>query len=116
VDEHPFASMQPVHRKAPRAAAAWFDVWLRVFLAGVVGALVVVAVGPLLQITVIGAGTLIAALLGAGVCAVGLATYDPARWRELQAHVTGVGESLHGAAQAIGEPRAMAHARIPRDS
>jgi hypothetical protein len=96
-------------------AARWFAVWLRLFVVGMIGALAVVALGPLMQITVIGAITLVASLLGALVCAIGLANYDPARWRALQRHVTGLGESLHGAAEVIGEPRSVAHARVPRD-
>lgn len=91
-------------RRERRFAAAWFDGWLRVCVAGIVGALVVVALGPILQITVVGGITLVASLLGALVCAVGLANYDPARWREVTSHVTGVGRSLHRASEAIGEP------------
>jgi hypothetical protein len=62
----------------------WFHVWLRVFVAGALAALAVVALGPLPQITVLGAITLIAALLGALVSAIGLANHDPSRWREVQ--------------------------------
>ena len=101
-------------RSLNHAAARWFDVWLRVFVAGIVGSLAVVALGPLLQITVIGSGTLVAALIGALVCAIGLANYDPRRWREVQGHVTNIGDSLHSAAEAIGEPRTVAHARMRR--
>src|SRR6185503_8171603 len=93
-------------RSLNHAAARWFDVWLRVFVAGILG--------PLLQITVIGSGTLVAALIGALVCAIGLANYDPRRWREVQGHVTNIGDSLHSAAEAIGEPRTVAHARMRR--
>jgi len=48
------------------------------------------------------------------VCAIGLANYDPRRWREVQGHVTNIGDSLHSAAEAIGEPRTVAHARMRR--
>ena len=70
-----------------RRAAFWFDAWLRVFVGGSIVALAVVALGPIPQIAVLGAATLVASLLGGLVCTIGLATYDPARWRELQVHV-----------------------------
>jgi sulfite exporter TauE/SafE len=92
-------------RNENRFAAAWFDGWLRVFVAGVVGALAVVALGPITQVAVVGCATLIASLAGALVCAIGLANYDRARWRELASHVTSIGQSLHHATEAIAEPR-----------
>jgi sulfite exporter TauE/SafE len=92
-------------RSDDRFAGAWFDVWLRVFVAGIVGALALVALGPITQVAVVGAVTLIASLFGALVCAIGLANYHPARWRELSSHVTSIGESLHHATEAIAEPR-----------
>ncbi|HEY1325605.1 MAG TPA: hypothetical protein VGI14_01615 [Casimicrobiaceae bacterium] len=86
-------------------AAVWFDGWLRVFVVAAIVALATVALGPLPQITMLGAGALLASLLGALVCAIGLANYDPARWRELQRRVTGLSDSLSGTIEAIGEPR-----------
>jgi hypothetical protein len=50
-------------------------------------------------------------MLGALVCAIGLRLYHPARWRELAAYATSIGDSLHGATEAIGEPRREAYAR-----
>lgn len=94
------------------AAAAWFDAWLRVFVLGVILSLAAVALGPLTQLAVLGAATLICSLLGALTCAIGLSLYDPARWRELRSHVTRVGASLHEATEIVGEPGTVAHARV----
>jgi hypothetical protein len=91
--------------RSNRVAAVWFDGWLRVFVVAAIVALATVALGPLPQITMLGAGALLASLLGALVCAIGLANYDPARWRELQRRVTGLSDSLSGTIEAIGEPR-----------
>lgn len=100
--------------KTHRAAGAWFDGWLRVFVVGIVGALATVALAPLPQVAVLGAATLVGSLLGALVCAIGLANDHPARWRELQSHVMRMSESLHGATEAIGEPRSVARVPIER--
>jgi hypothetical protein len=93
-------------------AAGWFDVWLRLFLAGITGGLAVVALSPIDQMKVIGALACACALLGALVCAIGVRLYHPARWRELTGHVSSLGESLRGATEAIGEPRHAAYARM----
>lgn len=92
-------------------AAGWFDGWLRVFVAGVAGGIAVVALSPIDQMKVIGALACGCALLGAIVCAIGVRLYHPARWRQLTAHVSNLGESLRGATEAIGEPRHAAYAR-----
>jgi hypothetical protein len=94
-----------------RVAAVWFDGWLRVFVVGVVASLATVALGPLPQMAVLGAATLVCSLLGSVACIVGLSLYHPARWREVRGHVIRVGDSLHRTAETIGEPRPM-HARV----
>jgi hypothetical protein len=96
--EHPFA-------------AGWFDAWLRVFVLGVIGGIAVLALGPVAPMKLIGGVTCVSGMLGALMCAIGLRLYHPARWRELAAHVSSVGDSLRGATEAIGEPRSAAYAR-----
>lgn len=95
-----------------RFAAAWFEGWLGVFVVGIVASLATVALGPLPQLTVLGAATLLGSLLGTLTCAIGLARYHPPRWLKLRSHLTSLGESLHSAAEAIGEPAPVAHARL----
>jgi hypothetical protein len=96
--EHPFA-------------AGWFDAWLRLFVVGVIGGIAVLALGPVLPMKIIGAVTCVSAMLGALVCAIGLRLYHPARWCQLAAQMSSIGDSLRGATEAIGEPRHAAYAR-----
>jgi hypothetical protein len=56
-----------------RVAAAWFTVWQWLFGLAVAASLVTTTLGFVLQIRVIGAITLLLALLGTIVCQLGLA-------------------------------------------
>jgi len=96
--EHPFA-------------AGWFVAGLYLFAIGIAGATGTIALSVLPQMKAIGAITLLCAVFGTLVCAVGVRLYHPLRWRALQSHLTSMGESLRGATEAIGEPRTAGYAR-----
>lgn len=101
-------------RNARSFAAGWFSFGLHFFAIAAVAALTAIALGPVVQVKVIGAATMAAATLGALVCLLGVRTYDPIRWRRLRNHASSVGDSLQGAREAIGEPRQLAYARLPQ--
>ena len=101
-------------RNARPFAAGWFSFGLHFFALAAVAALVAIALGPVVQVKVLGAGTMAAAALGALVCLLGVRTYDPIRWRRLRTQASSVGDSLQGAREAIGEPRQLAYARLPQ--
>ncbi len=101
-------------RTARSFAAGWFSFGLHFFAIAAVAALTAIAVGPVVQVKVIGAASMAAAALGALVCLLGVRTYDPIRWRHLRDHASSVGDSLQGAREAIGEPRQLAYARLPQ--
>jgi hypothetical protein len=96
--EHPFA-------------AAWFLGGLYLFAIAIAASTGTIALSALPQMKALGAVTLLCAVFGALVCAVGVRLYHPARWRALQAHLSSMGESLRNATDAIGEPRSVAYAR-----
>lgn len=60
------------HWDGERFAATWFRVWQCVFGVAIAASLVTATLGFLLQVRVIGAVTLLCALLGTIVCQVGL--------------------------------------------
>lgn len=101
--EHPFA-------------AGWFVAGLYLFAIGAAVSTGTIALAVLPQMKAIGAITLLCAVFGALVCAVGIRLYHPLRWRALQAHLSSVGESLRDATDAIGEPRSMVYARASQGS
>ena len=99
--------------RTPRSfAAGWFSFGLHFFVIATIGAIGVVALGPVVQVKVIGAATFAFAALGALVCLLGVRTYDPIRWRRLRRQASSVSDSLQGAREAIGEPRQLAYARF----
>ena len=96
--EHPFA-------------AGWFVAGLYLFAIGIAASTGTIALSVLPQMKTIGAITLLCAVFGTLVCAVGVRLYHPLRWRALQGHLSSMGESLRGATDAIGEPRTVAYTR-----
>jgi hypothetical protein len=92
-------------------AAGWFVAGLYLFGIGVAVSTGTIALSVLPQMKALGAITLLCAVFGALVCAMGIRLYHPARWRALQGHLSSLGESLRGATDAIGEPRTVAYAR-----
>jgi hypothetical protein len=97
-------------------AAGWFSFGLHFFVLATIGAIAAIALGPVVQVKVIGGATLAFAALGALVCLLGVRTYDPIRWRRLSHQASSVGDSLQGAREAIGEPRQLAYARFAPDA
>lgn len=98
--EHPFA-------------AGWFVAGLYLFGVGIAVSIGTIALAFVPQMQTLAAITLLCAVFGALVCALGIRLYHPVRWRALQAHLTSLGESLRDATGAIGEPRTVAYARAP---
>jgi len=92
-------------------AAAWFLGGLYLFAIAIAASTGTIALSVLPQMKALGAITLLCAVFGALVCAIGIRLYHPARWRALQAHLSSIGESLRDATDAIGEPRSVAYAR-----
>ena len=90
--EHPFA-------------AGWFVAGLYLFGIGIAASAGTIALALVPQMQALGAITLLCAVFGALVCLVGVRLYHPARWRALQAQLSSLGDSLHGASEAIGKPR-----------
>ncbi len=105
--------MSPPRNACP-FAAGWFSFGLHFFVIAAVAALAAIALGPVVQVKVLGGATMAAAALGALVCLLGVRTYDPIRWRTLRRQASSVGDSLQGAREAIGEPRQLAYARLPQ--
>jgi hypothetical protein len=102
--------------RAPGFAARWFESLLCLFVVAMPASIGVVALGPLPQLQFIGAVTLAGAAVGALVCAIGVRLYHPSRWRALHCQVEEVGASLREVGEVIGEPRAIAYARVaPHD-
>ena len=90
--EHPFA-------------AGWFLAGLYLFALGIAASTGAIALSMVPQVKALGAVTLLCAVFGTLVCLVGVRLYHPSRWRALQAQLTSLGDSLHGASEAIGKPR-----------
>ena len=92
--EHPFA-------------AGWFVAGLYLFGTGIAASTGTIALALVPQMQVIGAITLLCAVIGTLVCLVGVRLYHPPRWRALRAQLASLGDSLHGASEAIGKPRSV---------
>jgi hypothetical protein len=92
-------------------AAHWFDIGLRIFTVGMLVSIGTIALGALPQIKLLGIATLACALLGAGVCLIGVRLYHPLRWRSLRGYLTSMSDSMRDATEAIGEPRRASYAR-----
>ena len=92
-------------------AACWFLAGLYVFAVGIAASTGTIALAALPQMKALGAVTLMCAVFGALVCALGVRLYHPARWRTLQGQLSSLGDSLRGATDAIGEPRTVSYAR-----
>ena len=88
-----------------RFAAGWFVAGLYLFAIGIAASTGTIALALVPQMQGIGAITLLCAVFGLLVCLVGVRLYHPARWRALQAQLASLGDSLHGASEAIGKPR-----------
>ena len=80
-------------------AAGWFVAGLYLFGIGVAVSTGTIALSVLPQMKALGAITLLCAVFGALVCAMGIRLYHPARWRALQGHLSSLGESLRGASR-----------------
>ena len=98
--EHPFA-------------AGWFVAGLYLFGIGIAASIGTMALALVPQMQTLAAITLLCAIFGALVSALGIRLYHPVRWRALQAQLTSLGDSLRDATGAIGEPRSVAYARTP---
>jgi hypothetical protein len=98
--------MEAYSRRPERPFAAhWFDIGMKLFAVGIFASIATIALATLPQMRVIGAITLACAALGMLVSVIGVKLYYPSRWRSLRAYATSIGESMHGASEAIGEPR-----------
>jgi hypothetical protein len=92
--EHPFA-------------ARWFVAGLYLFAIGIAASTGTIALALVPQMKAMGAITLLCAVFGTLVCLVGVRLYHPPRWRALEAQLRSLGDSLHGASEAIGRPRGV---------